>query len=79
MVWASPAGPGSRTPAGGAKAAGPDQYRGDRLERGEYGVCEDCGERVPYKRLLAFPTARRCLDCQERHERSAGAGRGATL
>lgn len=51
----------------------------DRLERAEYGMCEDCGERVPYKRLLAFPTARRCLECQERHERSAGAGRVATL
>jgi len=34
-----------------------------RLESGEYGVCEDCGEDIPLKRLELAPTARRCVAC----------------
>lgn len=34
-----------------------------------YGVCIDCGEKIAYRRLEAFPTAVRCADCQTRHER----------
>ncbi len=39
-----------------------------RLARSGYGECEDCGEAVPFQRLLAYPTARRCIRCQSRHE-----------
>lgn len=35
-----------------------------------YGRCLDCGEPIPFKRLDAYPTAKRCLDCQVRHEHS---------
>jgi DnaK suppressor protein len=28
---------------------------------GTYGTCVDCGEEIPVARLMAAPTARRCL------------------
>jgi phage/conjugal plasmid C-4 type zinc finger TraR family protein len=34
------------------------------------GICIDCGCAIEAERLTACPTARRCLDCQERHERT---------
>ena len=34
-----------------------------RLEEGEYGYCEDCGEDIPVKRLELAPTATRCVAC----------------
>jgi DnaK suppressor protein len=34
-----------------------------RLEEGEYGYCEDCGEDIPAKRLDLTPTAIRCVSC----------------
>ena len=35
----------------------------DRLERGDYGRCARCGERIPYGRLLVMPEAVRCIAC----------------
>ncbi len=40
----------------------------ERLERGEFGTCQDCGGEIGRARLLANPVASRCLDCQARHE-----------
>lgn len=40
----------------------------ERLDKGEFGVCMDCGETVERARLLANPIAKRCLACQSRHE-----------
>ncbi len=40
-----------------------------RIEMGIYGRCEECGTEIPYQRLEAYPTARRCIKDQERHER----------
>lgn len=40
-----------------------------RLATGQYGVCIDCGSAIRYKRLDAYPTAKRCLACQERREK----------
>jgi DnaK suppressor protein len=34
-----------------------------RIQEGEYGVCEACGDEVGERRLLARPTARHCIDC----------------
>lgn len=48
----------------------------DRIRDGTFGVCEDCGQAIPFERLQVYPTARRCAPCQERHERLY-AGRGA--
>jgi len=40
-----------------------------RMKTGDYGVCIECGDEVGYARLHAYPTARRCITCQEKHER----------
>lgn len=37
-----------------------------RIEAGTYGVCETCGESIPFARLRAIPTARHTTDCQEK-------------
>ena len=39
-----------------------------RLSAGTYGICVDCGEAIVYARLLAYPTAKRCVHCQRLHE-----------
>lgn len=39
-----------------------------RIRMGVYGICMDCGERIGFDRLQAYPTAKRCLACQKRHE-----------
>jgi DnaK suppressor protein len=40
-----------------------------RMESGEYGECIDCGANIAHSRLLAYPTAKRCIRCQELRER----------
>lgn len=40
-----------------------------RIARGEVDRCVGCGEAIEYRRLLAYPFATRCIDCQARHER----------
>ncbi len=40
-----------------------------RIEQGRYGICLNCGENIPEKRLEALPFAMLCMDCQERLER----------
>ncbi|HEU0278105.1 MAG TPA: TraR/DksA family transcriptional regulator [Rhodanobacteraceae bacterium] len=39
-----------------------------RIRAGVYGRCIDCGDAIAYRRLLAYPTAKRCLACQRAHE-----------
>jgi len=36
----------------------------ERLEDGDYGYCENCGEEVGVSRLEARPTAELCIDCK---------------
>jgi DnaK suppressor protein len=36
----------------------------ESIDRGEYGICQDCGEEISPKRLLAVPWAARCVTCQ---------------
>jgi len=36
-----------------------------RIEGGSYGSCIDCGEPIGYERLKAYPTAPRCIQCQQ--------------
>jgi RNA polymerase-binding transcription factor DksA len=43
-----------------------------RISTGIYGVCIDCGTSIDGKRLEAYPTAKRCLSCQQIHERNRG-------
>lgn len=40
-----------------------------RIEDGCYGYCDDTGEPIGLKRLIARPTTKLCLEAQERHER----------
>ena len=54
-----------------------DEYRAleaarERLKSGEYGICIDCGNDIGYERLKASPAALRCIQCQERHEKTFG-------
>ncbi|PVE42201.1 conjugal transfer protein TraR [Limnohabitans planktonicus II-D5] len=36
----------------------------ERIQAGTYGQCIDCGVSIPPARLNAYPTAKRCIDCQ---------------
>ena len=40
-----------------------------RVSDGHYGVCSECGEPIPARRLAAMPDATTCVACQERLER----------
>ena len=40
-----------------------------RIEDGSYGYCEDSGEPISLKRLIARPIATLSIEAQERHER----------
>ena len=39
------------------------------IETGDYGFCEDTGERIGLKRLIARPTATLTIEAQERREK----------
>lgn len=43
----------------------------ERIAKGEYGVCSDCGEAIAPDRLKANPMALRCVECQTKSERRA--------
>lgn len=47
----------------------------ERLSAGTYGICTDCGAPIAYERLLAYPTAKRCIHCQRLHEQETAASR----
>jgi DnaK suppressor protein len=36
----------------------------ERIDAGTYGQCSECGVTIPPVRLKAYPTAKRCIDCQ---------------
>src|SRR3954468_4022666 len=54
-----------------------------RLGTNEIDVCEDCGELISFRRLMARPVTTLCIDCKEQAEREekavAQAGRGGVL
>jgi len=37
-----------------------------KIQKGEYGLCEECHQEIGRDRLSAFPTARWCLDCKNK-------------
>lgn len=41
-----------------------------KFDKGTYGLCEDCGGRIDPARLKALPYATRCIQCQQKRERS---------
>jgi len=40
-----------------------------RMQNHQYGICIECGCAIDYKRLQAYPTAKRCANCQLLYER----------
>jgi DnaK suppressor protein len=49
----------------------------ERIERGTYGRCVECGGLVEPERLAVMPEADTCLACQERRESGAEGTRAA--
>lgn len=43
-----------------------------KIESGEYGLCDICGQPINEARLEAVPTAAYCLKCQKSHEARLG-------
>jgi len=41
----------------------------ERIDAGEFGVCEECGEEISVKRLEARPETTLCIRCKEDQER----------
>tara|TARA_B100000686_G_C15866380_1_gene514336 strand:- start:26 stop:415 length:390 start_codon:yes stop_codon:yes gene_type:complete len=41
-----------------------------RIDSDDFGYCDECGEEISKKRLLAMPLARMCINCQSNIERS---------
>jgi phage/conjugal plasmid C-4 type zinc finger TraR family protein len=40
----------------------------ERMSRGRYGLCEDCGRPIPAARLHALPSATLCVRCKQSQE-----------
>ena len=40
----------------------------DKMEKGTYGICEECEEKISEKRLEANPVARYCITCKRQME-----------
>jgi DnaK suppressor protein len=40
----------------------------ERLDTGSYGLCEQCGEEIPEKRLVARPVTTVCVECKNESE-----------
>jgi DnaK suppressor protein len=51
-----------------------------RLDSNEIDVCDECGEAISFRRLMARPVSTLCIDCKEQAEREEAAvaqtGRG---
>jgi len=43
----------------------------ERIDAGNYGICESCGLEIGEERLTAMPFSRLCRDCQEDQERES--------
>jgi DnaK suppressor protein len=43
----------------------------ERIEKGEYGICMECGEEIAPRRMEVRPFSRYCIDCKTDIENSA--------
>jgi DnaK suppressor protein len=50
------------------KHLGKIDYALEKIESGEYGTCESCGEEIAPARLEARPIALFCIDCKTQQE-----------
>ncbi|MYN02063.1 TraR/DksA family transcriptional regulator [Pseudoduganella sp. DS3] len=44
-----------------------------KIEDGSYGLCDNCGNEIPFSRLNARPEAPLCIACQTRLEKATAA------
>jgi RNA polymerase-binding protein DksA len=42
----------------------------EKFDKGTYGLCEDCGDKIDRARLKALPYATLCIQCRQQRERS---------
>lgn len=47
----------------------------ERMKNRTYGICEQCGEDIPYKRLKARPVTTFCIECKTLQEQKEQARR----
>jgi RNA polymerase-binding transcription factor DksA len=47
----------------------------DRIAKGTYGICENCGEPIDPARLEALPYATTCLSCSAASKKASAVGR----
>jgi DnaK suppressor protein len=40
----------------------------DRIRKGEFGICTNCGDPISLKRLQAHPMSSMCIECKKRAE-----------
>src|SRR5437868_8595818 len=45
----------------------------NRIEDGDYGICQECDEDISQRRLAALPWAALCIRCQEANDCGCGA------
>ena len=50
-----------------------------RIDKGTYDICSDCGESIDFDRLAAYPTATRCVRCQDAYEKTHREGLHSSL
>lgn len=50
-----------------------------RLAKLDFGDCIECGGEIGFDRLMAYPTAQRCIRCQEVHEKTYSHENSPTL
>jgi RNA polymerase-binding protein DksA len=46
-----------------------------RMDAGNYGICQDCGASIAIDRLSAYPVARLCIDCKQALEHASANAR----
>jgi DnaK suppressor protein len=46
----------------------------DRIEAGDFGECEDCGDQIGDARLKARPVTTLCIECKTEQERQEKIG-----
>jgi DnaK suppressor protein len=44
----------------------------EKMDEGNYGLCEGCGGRIPQARLRALPFAALCVECKREEEAEGG-------
>ncbi len=48
----------------------------ERIDKGIFGSCEECGQEISRKRLQTVPFARRCIECARKAQRNEVASPG---